>query len=854
MFRLRVLGGFALEGQAGAPAPPLPQRRAEALLAVLAVCGDLGCTRERLVALLWPESDEAHARHSLRDALRAIRQTVGPRAIPSVGDFLRLDPAVVVSDVASFTQAVRSGRYRDAVSAYAGPLLDGFHVDQAPEFERWLDGERTRLAREYGEALQQLATAAEDAGAWDEAAGWWARAVEHDPHNSHLVLRHMDALAAMGDRANAIRAADAHVRRLREELDLEPDREVLVGIDRIRRGEVPEARPQTAPEPSASVPSVAPTAGTAPNAMLPARGLRRLPLWAPWTAALAAVVLAGVLGIRHWLKPRAIAAGPPRTAIAVLPFQNLTADTAHAYFAGGLHDELLTQLAKVAALTVVGPTSVSGYRQTSKPLRQIGEELGVGSIVEGSVQVVGNRLRVIVQLIEPVSETRLWAEHYDRTLEDAFAVESDIAQRIVGGLGATLTSAEASALAAVPTRNAEAYQFYLQGLDYWRRPGKERANLEIAQQLYERALRLDSTFALAHAALSLVHRDMHSGFYDPSPARAELQRREAEVALRLAPDLPQAHLAMGVVDVGRFDHGRALEELGVALRGAPNDAEVWKWIGYAYRGLGDWDSALVAFDHASRLEPRDVEAILDRGYTLEWVRRYGEAIAAFRQALALAPDVVRAHLEIGWAYMKWKGGWDTLRTVVASLPVEAWPEEALWVPLLLRQPDTLLVRLRRIHGPEGAPRYGYSPRAMLAAWAYLLRGDSAAAHTALDSAVTFLDSVERAWPDDDRVHAARGQALAALGRRAEAMREARWLERSDAYRDQFEGPWTMGRHNLVLVRLGETDAALAELEQLLARPSMLSVYELRLNPLWDPIRNDPRFQALLAKYANPGAR
>jgi TolB-like protein/DNA-binding SARP family transcriptional activator len=567
MFRLRVLGGFALEGQAGAPAPPLPQRRAEALLAVLAVCGDLGCTRERLVALLWPESDEAHARHSLRDALRAIRQTVGPRTIPSVGDFLRLDPAVVVSDVASFTQAVRSGRYRDAVSAYAGPLLDGFHVDQAPEFERWLDGERTRLAREYGEALQQLATAAEDAGAWDEAAGWWARAVEHDPHNSHLVLRHMDALAAMGDRANAIRAADAHVRRLREELDLEPDREVLVGIDRIRRGEVPEARPQTAPEPSASVPSVAPTAGTAPNAMLPARGLRRLPLWAPWTAALAAVVLAGVLGIRHWLKPRAIAAGPPRTAIAVLPFQNLTADTAHAYFAGGLHDELLTQLAKVAALTVVGPTSVSGYRQTSKPLRQIGEELGVGSIVEGSVQVAGNRLRVIVQLIEPVSETRLWAEHYDRTLEDAFAVESDIAQRIVGGLGATLTSAEASALAAVPTRNAEAYQFYLQGLDYWRRPGKERANLEIAQQLYERALRLDSTFALAHAALSLVHRDMHSGFYDPSPARAELQRREAEVALRLAPDLPQAHLAMGVVDVGRFDHGRALEELGRTPQG-----------------------------------------------------------------------------------------------------------------------------------------------------------------------------------------------------------------------------------------------------------------------------------------------
>jgi DNA-binding SARP family transcriptional activator len=168
-FRLRVLGGYALDRTSGAAAPVFPKRRAEAVLAVLAVCGDLGCTRERLLALLWPESDEASARHGLRDALHIIRRTLGAGAVPSAGRLLRLDPAVVASDVGQFSQALSAGRPADAVRLYAGPLLDGFHVDDAAEFERWLDGERARMVREYGEALKQLATAAESAGAWGEA-------------------------------------------------------------------------------------------------------------------------------------------------------------------------------------------------------------------------------------------------------------------------------------------------------------------------------------------------------------------------------------------------------------------------------------------------------------------------------------------------------------------------------------------------------------------------------------------------------------------------------------------------------------------------------------------------------------
>jgi Tol biopolymer transport system component/DNA-binding SARP family transcriptional activator len=309
MFRLRVLGGFALEGPSGDTTPHLPQRRAEAVLAVLAVCGDLGCTRDRLIALLWPESDTAHARHSLRDALRAIRHVLGSDAIRSGGELLHLDPCVVGSDVLSFSLALSVDRHAHAVRAYSGALLEGFHVDGAPEFERWLDGERSRLARQYAEALERLAKTAECDGEWDEAAGWWARAVDHDPLNSHLVLHQVRALAAMGDRANAVQAADAHSRRLRQELDLEPDREVLAKIERIRRGDLPTPptpprRRPPAPQPSkpteeAARHKEAPAASAAaPAETAPERAVNQLPRWVRRTGVLAAAAIVALVAMQ----------------------------------------------------------------------------------------------------------------------------------------------------------------------------------------------------------------------------------------------------------------------------------------------------------------------------------------------------------------------------------------------------------------------------------------------------------------------------------------------------------------------------------------------------------------------------
>lgn len=250
-----MLGGFALERPSDAAAPSLPQRRAQATLALLGVSGDLGCSRERVLGLLWPESDQARARHNLRDVLYAIRRALGPDAVLATGDTLRLEPSLVTSDVQEFDRALATARLADAVTLYGGPLLDGFHIDDAPDFERWVDDERARLFRECQHALKRLAKKAEHEERWDDAAYWWERAVAGDRFNSRLVVRRMLALTRAGDRANAIQEAEAHCLLLANELQLEPDDAFLEELDRIRSGEVGVAHFFTPPPAARSLPT-----------------------------------------------------------------------------------------------------------------------------------------------------------------------------------------------------------------------------------------------------------------------------------------------------------------------------------------------------------------------------------------------------------------------------------------------------------------------------------------------------------------------------------------------------------------------------------------------------------------------
>jgi DNA-binding SARP family transcriptional activator len=239
MYRLCVLGGFALHGPAGAAVGRLSQRRAEAVLALLAVADDLGCTRDRLIALLWPEADHRHGRHDLRDALHAIRHILGCEAVlAGSGESLLLNPSCVASDVQRFTHAVATGQRADAVEAYGGPFLDGFHIAWVPEFERWVETERARLHQRCDEAIEWLAGTAERAGRWREASQWWERSIDLDPFNTRVVVRRMWALTHAGDRANAIRDGEAHRRRIEHDLEMLADPGFLAEIERVRRGDV----------------------------------------------------------------------------------------------------------------------------------------------------------------------------------------------------------------------------------------------------------------------------------------------------------------------------------------------------------------------------------------------------------------------------------------------------------------------------------------------------------------------------------------------------------------------------------------------------------------------------------------
>jgi TolB-like protein/Flp pilus assembly protein TadD len=593
------------------------------------------------------------------------------------------------------------------------------------------------------------------------------------------------------------------------------------------------------------------------------RRFRRL-AWAGMLVA--AVAVAGVATL-WWTRVRrttqpvaAPVAAHGRAEVAVLPFQNLSAEGPNAYFAGGLHEELLTQLAKVAALKVISRTSVMGYANTTKPLKQIAAELGVGSVVEGSVQVADNRLRVNVQLIDAATDEHLWAERYDRTLDDAFAIQSDVAQRIVAAVGAALTSAEQERLAAAPTANAEAYRLYLQGESYARWPGNPRAAVENAIELYQRALALDPGFALAHAALSLAHGEMQWSAYDNSPRRLASQREEALAALRLDPGLPRAHVALGLWHYwGQRHYRRALREFGIAREGLPNDADLWYRIGAVHRRLGEWAAVDTAIRMATRLDPRDANVLFDlAGYSYILTRRYAEAIRAEERALTMAPDLYESVMARALVYLLWKGERDTMRVALKALPADVgvWATGTptywrVYLLLLDRDPRGLLALLRSCPERVLESQDYYLPTALAAGWAHQLAGDEPAARESFRVALAVADSA--AWRrDDPRVRVARGLALAGLGRRVEARREAQWLQRSPILReDAVVGAMFGELRACVLAQIGDTEAALDEIEQLLAAPSLVTVHTLRLDPRWDPIREHPRFRALLVKYANP---
>ncbi len=537
------------------------------------------------------------------------------------------------------------------------------------------------------------------------------------------------------------------------------------------------------------------------------------------------------------------------TAIAVLPFASIGAAD-DAYFAEGIHDELLRALTKIGELSVISRTSVLRYRNGARNLREIGDALGVSSIVEGSVQRVGNRVRVEAKLADARTDRQIWAERYDRDLTDVFAIETAVAEEIAGALKARLSTAEKSRLQRRPTGSTEAYDCYLRGREYDLRPGFQPRNLQAAEQMYRRAIVLDPSFALARARLALLDAWTYWFAVDPSPARLADAKREAEDALALQPDLSEAHVALGAIYYVQRDYGPAVVEYELARSTAPSDASTLMSLGFVARRQGKFQDAYRFMQEAVALDPHSTGNMDELGNTLTIQRRYPEAIEAYDRALAWSPDYVASAVNKARAQLLWKGQTEPAKAAIARFPAGSDPggrltSEKYLLELFKTFPVQAWVTLSALPLQLLTTKYEVVPKALLGAMAAEAQGDRAGARPLYEAARAQLEPAVKAHPHDFRYRPSLGLAYGGLGLREDAVREgARAIELLPLSQDAFDGSTLLEDVAAIHARVGDADAAIEIIEKLLAIPSYLSPALLGIDPKWTPLRGDPRFVRL----------
>jgi TolB-like protein/Tfp pilus assembly protein PilF len=557
-----------------------------------------------------------------------------------------------------------------------------------------------------------------------------------------------------------------------------------------------------------------------------------------------------------FLLPR-VSAHKVDKSIAVLPFESLSDEKENAYFADGIQDDVLTNLSKIGDLKVISRTSVMPYRGKASNLREIGKTLGVGNILEGSVRRIGNRVRVNVQLINAENDEHIWAEDYDRDLTDVFAIQTDLAQKIANELRAKLSPSEKAQMEQKPTENGEAYLAFVQAHNL-SCAVEDLEKLKQAEQLYERAIELDPNFALAIARYSQLQSWIARTF-ERTPERREKARTLAERALQLQPDLPEAHLARGYSYYwGDNDYDTALKEFEIAKTGLPNESEVYLAIGAIQRRQGKWAESTANLEKAASLNPKDVWALQNLAFNYQMLRNWDSANKTIDRALAsdpvaLGPLEVKCQLAIAE-----KGDFSVAEKAfdaVKSVPMSADQK----LKTATSRADVFLLERKYRDGLQAAESL---PDDQLAAFPGALFGkyysigfarkalrDEAGAREAFLKAKDAVEEELKRSPDVEKTHIQLAKVLAQLGERVAALAQTqRATELLPESKDAFGGPEITAGVAEVYTILGDNDRAIEILDGLLSRPSAVTVQVLKVSPIWDSLRSDPRFQALLDKY------
>jgi TolB-like protein/Flp pilus assembly protein TadD len=558
----------------------------------------------------------------------------------------------------------------------------------------------------------------------------------------------------------------------------------------------------------------------------------------------------------------------PEKSIAVLPFQNLSSDKENAYFADGIQDEILTRLSKIADLKVISRTSTQHYKSAPENLPEIAKQLGVAHILEGSVQKSGDAVRVNVQLIKAATDFHLWADIYDRKLTDIFSVESDVAKAIADQLRAHLSGPEEQVIAAKPTGNPEAYDAYLRGLAYTLKSGNTPANTFGAQKYLSEAVRLDPKFALSWALLSYVDaRGYLTQNLQPTVALREEARQAAETSLTLQPNLGEAIWAKGYYHYACLkDYDTAVRSFDQARQFLPNSSQVPAALAYVARRRGQWDRSEAYFNEAERLDPRNVSLLSQQALSYTLQRRFPEALRKFDQVLNITPDDLDTPANKA-SIAQAEGDLPRAAALLAPLHPNADDiqvlETQVYQAILERRPTQIIPRLKEILAkPDPALGYLNGELRFWLGWAQEVAGDHAAAQETWRQAHSELEPFLKEQPENDTLMGDLALTNMGLGEKAAAFK---LIERAMAAvpieKDALDGPLPIEILARVAAQTREPERAIAALQKLLSIPYIGVLAEnvpltpalLRLDPMFDPLRNDPRFQKLAASPTQKAA-
>jgi len=862
MVELRILGPLEIGAADGRDVAILArQPKRVALLAYLASTPRRMHRRETLLALFWPESDDSHARQALNQTLHMLRRSLGDHAIVTRGDDeVGVNSEAVWCDVPAFESALEARRPAEALTLYRGAFLEGFFPGAGLEFERWIDRERDRLRERASEGAWAMADAAAAEGDQVQAERWARRAVALLPADEAVVRRLMNFLAALGDRAAALRAYEAFAWRLGEDHELRPSPETDALALAIRnqasgtRGQNGLERPS---DPTMVDQPGATTASARQITDQPPRPAARRRFF----VAVAIAAVATTLGLGYHLRNQpgvANAAAPLR--VLVLPFQNL-GPPEDAYFADGITDEITVRLAMVPELEVVGGQTTLHYRGTTLTPRQLAQEVGVDYVLEGTVTRdlpigAGTTVRLRLQLIDTHTETQVWSEVMDQRIMQLFPLLSGVAERVVNELHVALAKEGRPDLKVAPTTNLEAYDFYLQGREFKRRSWTE-GNTRAAIAMFQRAVEEDSAFALAYAWLSYAHTDAY-WLLSLGAEHLDQAKDAAERALRLDPLLPDAHMALGFYYYACCeDYPHALTELQAARAARPGDSFVTMFIGNVYKRSGRWDEAATAYQQAAKQDPRWAGPLLNLAQLQLWLRRYHDAEQTLIRAQSLQPGDVMAYSMRAWIPMLESGDLAGARAIQreAEPVTDGFSGMKVWfdLELLDRRAQAALERVRGTHPRKASDEseQWLANDNIRRAVAYRLLGDSALAREQFDSACVELQKMlTLAFPRSrtalDWARSGLAIAYAGAGQPKVALEQVKLVLDSDPLAaDAMGGTVTLQNLALAYVLLGRRTEAIDLLHSLLARPALLSQAVLRLDPVWDNLRGDPKFERLL---------